>query len=128
MKLQSIAGAGLFRRAAHRPQAATRPPITGRAAAEPHAAFRVQTFPHAEAIYSDALCLTGSREDAADLVVATYVRALLGYEQFQRGRVPAHLRGRRTLAWLFGHMHAAFCAGVLAHTDCSTAQKGERPC
>jgi len=90
------------------------------------AAFRAQTF--LDAVYSDAFCLTGSPEAAADLVVAAYVRASLSYDQFRRRRTPERLRARSTLAWLLGNLHTAFCAGVLAHADRGAAPMGERSC
>ncbi len=98
------------------------------------AAFRAETFPFVDAVYSDAFCLTGSPEAAADLVVAAYVRASRSYDQFRRRRTPESLRSRSTLAWLFGNLHAAFSARVLAradvsaHADRSAAPMGERSC
>ena len=81
------------------------------------AVFRAQTFPHVETLYSDAFCLTGCPEQAADLVVAAYARAFLGYDQFRGRRIPKRRQTEVTLTWLFGNMHAAFCAGVLANAD-----------
>lgn len=88
-------------------------------------AFRAETSPHVDAVYSDAFCLTGGPERAADLVVAAYVRAFAQYEQFRRRRVSGHTEARSTLAWLYGNMHAAFCDGVLAHQ--AAALIGGRP-
>ena len=90
-------------------------------------AFRAQTFPHIDAVYSDAFCLTGDPEDAADLVVETYVRAFRHYERFRRGRVPEPRRAHVTLAWLYGNMHACFCDKVLARTRHSEMWTGGRP-
>jgi DNA-directed RNA polymerase specialized sigma24 family protein len=119
----------------HRREPHTQAPRSKRdAQAERFEAFCAQTFPHVDAVYSDAFCLTGSPEDAADLVEAAYVRAFLGYEQFQHRRVPEHLRTRRTRAWLYGNMHAAFCDTVLAscdtvlaHTKQYVTPDGDRP-
>lgn len=77
-------------------------------------AFCTQTFPYVEAVYADALCLTGNPEAAADLVEAAFVRAFLCYEQFRRRRNLERLRTRSTLAWLYGNMHSVFCDTVLA--------------
>jgi 3',5'-cyclic AMP phosphodiesterase CpdA len=77
-------------------------------------AFLAQTFPYVEAVYADAFCLTGSPEDAADLVEAAYVRAFQEYKRFLQRRVPAHQRSCTVRAWLFRNLHAAFCDVVLA--------------
>jgi hypothetical protein len=76
--------------------------------------FLAQTFPHVEAVYAEAFCLTGSPEDAADLVEAAYVHAFQEYKRFVQRRVPAHQRTRTVRAWLFRNLHAAFCDAVLA--------------
>ena len=78
-----------------------------------YAGFRAQTFPHVEAVYADALCLTGSPEDAADLVVAAYLRAFREYDRFRHRSISGRLRLPETPAWLYRHLHAVFCDGVL---------------
>lgn len=89
-------------------------------------AFREQTLPHIDAIYSDALCLTGNREDAANLVEATYVRSFQGFEQFRHRRVPAQQREHNTLAWLYANLHAVFCEGILARFEPDVTLIGEQ--
>lgn len=93
MRRKNIPSAWPLRRAVSPPAPSASPTVTNGAMAEPGAAFRAQTFPHVDAIYSDALCLTGSREDAADLVVEAYLRAFRKYDGFRRRRVSGH-RGR----------------------------------
>ncbi len=87
-------------------------------------AFRAQTFPHLEAIYSDALCLVGSREEAADLTVETYFRAFLRYDQFRRNPKPKPGQTLDTRAWLTQNLHAALCDGILARTKHHTTLIG----
>ena len=77
-------------------------------------AFRAQTSPHVDAVYSDALCLTGRTEEAADLVVAAYVRAFAQYERFRRRHAHGRTEACGTLAWLHGNLHAAFWDEALA--------------
>jgi len=88
--------------------------------------FQAQAFLHLDAIYSDALCLTGHPEDAADLVEAAYVLAFKSYKEFGRRRVPAHMQARCMRAWLLEKMHAVFCKSVLALTELSEETTGER--
>jgi hypothetical protein len=79
-------------------------------------AFRAQTFPHLNAVYADALCLTCSREAAADLVVEAYRRAFLRYDDFQRAASHGEPRQWEALAWLYRNLHTAFCDEILART------------
>jgi DNA-directed RNA polymerase specialized sigma24 family protein len=80
-----------------------------------------------DALYSDALCLTGNPEDAADLVEAAYVRAFECYDPFRRGRFRERLRTRGTLAWLYRTLHAAFCDRILAQARCGETPNGDCP-
>ena len=89
-------------------------------------AFREEALPHLDAIYSDALCLTGHPEDAADLVEAAYLLAFKSYKEFGRRRVPAHMQARCMRAWLLEKMLAVFCKSVLALTELSEETTGER--
>ena len=90
-------------------------------------AFQAQTFPHMDALYSDALCLTGSPDDAVALVVKAYDRAFQEYDWFRRRRVPGHLRTRSTRAWLLGNLHGVFCDGVLRLVAQDVTPIGGRP-
>ncbi len=89
--------------------------------------FRAQTFAHVDAVYSDALCLTGSEEAAVSLVIKTYLHAFEGYEEFHCRRVPIALGAQRTLAWLYRNMHNCFCAEILSRSNCVEALAGDRP-
>ncbi len=89
-------------------------------------AFRAQTFPHLESIYSDAVCLMGNQEDAADLTVEAYFRAFLDYACFRRRHVPANRHIQSTRAWLYRNLHAAFCDRILARTSQSKTLTGGR--
>jgi hypothetical protein len=60
--------------------------IIGRVPAMLVEEFQEQAFLHLDAIYADACCLTGNREDAADLVVGTYARAFHDYAVSRYGR------------------------------------------
>ena len=90
-------------------------------------AFQAQTFPHMDALYSDALCLTGSLEDAMALVIKAYDRAFQEYDWFRRRSVPDHLRTRSTRAWLYGNLHGAFCDAILGRTAQDATPIGGRP-
>ncbi|BDI32059.1 hypothetical protein CCAX7_41100 [Capsulimonas corticalis] len=90
---------------------------TRRASAEDFAAFEAQTFLHVRALCRDALCLTGNRDDAADLVVAAYARAFREHDQF-RFRSASHAkRTPGVLDWLYQCLHAAFCDRILAQRE-----------
>jgi DNA-directed RNA polymerase specialized sigma24 family protein len=89
--------------------------------------FLARTLRHREALYADALCLTGSQEDAADLVVEAYLRAFQEYGSSWSERVLFHLRKRGTLDWLCSSLHAAFCDRVQSRTQHDGTLIGGRP-
>ena len=107
----------------HTPGQLRPPPWTARA--RPFRAFRAQTFAHVDAVHADALCLTGRRADAADLVVEAYVRAFRGYDDFRRHTASGGPKRWETLAWLYNNLHAAFCEKFLARAaSCGTPTGG----
>lgn len=89
-------------------------------------AFHVQTYSYLDDVYLDALCLTGSRDTAADLVVKTYVRAFEDYEGFRRHRLTPPQRTESTLTWLYRHMHACFCDEILQRAKQAESEQGGR--
>lgn len=90
-------------------------------------AFLALTLPYVDAVYTDALCLMGDGEAAADLVVKAYRRAFQEYGRSRGEPIPARLRTRGTLAWLYGNLHAAFCDRVLSRTQRGVMPTGGRP-
>ena len=77
-------------------------------------AFKSQTFPHLDAIYSAAFCFTGNQDAAANLVVATYTRAFLRYERFRREYAPERREAQETLDWLYRNLYDVFCEQIIA--------------
>ena len=110
----------------NKPKAVSGQTVTEQTETELIQAFRNQTFLHAGAIYSDALCLTGSGQEAVELTAQTYTRAFRDYVRFQNRQTLGRLETATTLPWLRCHMHAVFCGGILAKTRRPTAQKGEQ--
>jgi DNA-directed RNA polymerase specialized sigma24 family protein len=91
-------------------------------------AFRALTFPHVETIYADALCLMGTQDAAAEMVIDAYVRAFEGFDQFHKERVSPHSKASTTLTWLFTNLHAVYCASALAQAQYDETQIGEKRC
>ena len=58
-----------------------------------HKEFEQQALPHMDVLYNYALRLTGSTEDAKDLIQETYLKAYRFWDKFEQG---TNLR-----AWLF---------------------------
>lgn len=91
--------------------------------------FQEHTSGHMEAIYSDALCLTGSHSEAVELTVQAYARAFQVYDQFRYQSHPwgiaAHPRSDKTLSWLRCHMNAAFCSAILAQAKSRPRPEGD---
>ncbi len=58
-----------------------------------HAEFERETLPHMDILYNYAVRMTGSREDAADLVQETYLKAYRFWDKYEKG---TNIR-----AWLF---------------------------
>ena len=59
----------------------------------PKAGFEEEALPHLDAVYRFALRLSGSADDAEDLVQETFLRAYKAWAQFERGT--------RAKSWLF---------------------------
>jgi RNA polymerase sigma-70 factor (ECF subfamily) len=57
------------------------------------ASFLEEAVPHMDAVYRFALRLSGSRDEAEDLVQDTYLRAFRAWEQYAPGT--------RCKSWLF---------------------------
>jgi hypothetical protein len=91
--------------------------------------FQEHTCGHMEAIYSDALCLTGSRSEAVELTVQTCASAFQGYDQFRRRFHPwgvaTHPGADSELSWLRGYLHAAFCGAILGQAKSRPRPKGD---
>ncbi len=67
------------------------------------ASFSEEAVPHMDAVYRFALRLTGSRDEAEDLVQDTYVRAFRAWEQYEPGT--------RCKSWLFTICRNVFLRG-----------------
>lgn len=65
-----------------------------------HEEFESIAVPHMDALYSYGLNLTGNRDDAADLLQETYLKAFRFFHSFQRGT--------NCKAWLFQIMKNSF--------------------
>lgn len=89
---------------------------TGKRASEerPCEACWAETSAHLDAVFSDALCLTGSEDDAADLVVEAYRRTFRGWFWEPRTVGAGSAETQNLLARLYRNLYAAFCDGVLA--------------
>ena len=92
------------------------------------AAFCAQTFPHVRTLYSGAFCLTQCPDQAADLVVAAYLRAFQDYGHFRNQPVPVSYQARATCDWLFTNLYATFCAGIFMHASQTDTPTGDQPC
>jgi RNA polymerase sigma-70 factor (ECF subfamily) len=79
------------------------PPLTEDVAAHPPtdpALFEAEMNPHLDALYRNALRLTGNANDAEDLLQDTYLRAYRFFYQYQPGT--------NAKAWLFRIMNTVF--------------------
>lgn len=59
--------------------------MTEEKAAEPRAGFDEEALPHLDAVYRFALRLSGSPDQAEDLVQETFLRAYRSWDQYTRG-------------------------------------------
>ena len=67
------------------------------------ASFSEEAVPHMDAVYRFALRLSGSRDEAEDLVQDTYLRAFRAWEQYSPGTRPK--------SWLFTICRNVFLRG-----------------
>ncbi|MFH1194920.1 MAG: sigma-70 family RNA polymerase sigma factor [bacterium] len=65
-----------------------------------YAEFEKETIPHMEALFNYALRMTGSEEDADDLVQETYLKAFRFFDKFEKGT--------NSKAWLFRILKNSF--------------------
>lgn len=79
---------------------------------------------HVDAVFRDALCLTGSGEAAIDLVVETYRRARRNYRRFLKGHLPPASKDSGILVWLYWNMHGLYCDSILMGSETVKLQSG----
>lgn len=65
-----------------------------------YAEFEKETIPHMNALYNYALRITGSEDDANDLVQETYLKAFRFFDKFEKGT--------NSKAWLFRILKNSF--------------------